>query len=120
MSKTAGPLVSTEAQDAAIAAVVIAGEKYGAAKQHEMALEDQRALVKSEAIARIMALPDPQKDGKLYSATAAEAIVMTDAVYALHRKDQGEAVAETIRCEAAYKAACYRAQCLTFRVIEIG
>lgn len=113
-------MFTKEAQDAAIAAVGIAGEKYAAATQHEMALEDQRPLVKSEAIARIMALPDPQKDGKLYSATAAEKLVETDAVYMLHRQDQGQAVADTIRARAAYHAACYQAQCLTFRVMEVG
>jgi hypothetical protein len=107
-------------QEAAIQLVIVQGDRYAEAKKHEMALEDQRPLVKSEAISRTMSMPDPQKDGKLYSATAAETIVMTDKVYALHRADQGEAVAATIRAEAAYKAACYRAQCLTFRVIEVG
>jgi len=113
-------MITQEAQDAAIAAVVIAGEKYAEATQHEMALEDQRPLVKSEAISRIMAMPDPQKDGKLYSATAADALVMTDKAYALHRQDQGQAAADTIRARAAYEAACSRARCLTFRVIEVG
>lgn len=113
-------LVKQEEQDAAIAAVVARGEDYARARQHEMALEDQRPLVKSEAIARIMALPDPQKEGKLYSATAAEAVVMTDKVYAMHRKDLGQAAADTIIAEAHFKAACYRAQCLTFRVLEVA
>lgn len=99
--------------DSAIADVIAAAEQYAAARRHEIELEDARALVKSDAITRIMRLSDPQKDGKLYSATAAEALVMTDVAYASHRAAQADAVVATIRAGSEYEAAKFRAGLLT-------
>ena len=91
--------------DAAIANVIQTANRLAGAKATELELEGRRSQVKSEAIARIMSLPDPQKDGKPYSATAAAEIVMNDAAFALHAKDQRHAAAETIRAAGEYEAA---------------
>ncbi len=80
------------------------------AKHTEMVLEQRRPLVKSEAITRLMSQPDPQKDGKTYSATAADAIVMMDLGYAQHMRDQAEATAMTIEAMGQYEAAKFTAR----------
>lgn len=86
-------------------AVRTAASQYGKAAAREITLETERPRLKSEAIARLMSQPDPQKDGKLYSATAAEAVVTFDAVYAQHRADQAAAAATTIEARGHYEAA---------------
>jgi uncharacterized cupredoxin-like copper-binding protein len=98
----------TEEQEAALAGYILAAKGHAAAKKHDMELEDQRALVKSEAISRIMAQGDPQKGGKPYSATAAEALVETDRAYMLHRMDQSQAAFDLILTQAQKEAAHYR------------
>lgn len=106
-------MTNTQHADAAIAAVITAANALAAAKAHEVQLADRRSLVKSEAISRLMAMPDPQKDGKLYSATGADAIVMTDPAYALQRADEAEAAANTIRRAGEFEAAKLRARLAT-------
>ncbi len=96
--------VNTWTMDAAIAELSRRASLLADAKTKESELELSRPLIKSEAIARIMGKDDPQKDGKKYSATAAEALVNTDEVYAMHLADQREAVRETITAGAAYEA----------------
>ena len=91
--------------DAAIANVIGAAGHLANAKQLEMLLEAQRSQLKSDAIARIMALEDPQKPGKTYSATAAAEVVMFDKVFAQHEQDRRNATADTIRAAGEYEAA---------------
>ena len=82
--------------DTAIQFFAAAADKYAECAAKEMELEANRHAVKSEAISRIMALDDPQKDGKKYSATAAAALVETDAAYKFHLQDMSEAAKATI------------------------
>ena len=82
-----------------------AAQKYADATAREVELETERPRLKSEAISRIMALEDPQKPGKTYSATAAEAVVTFDKVYAQHRAGQAQAAFDTIVAHAEYEAA---------------
>lgn len=110
MKKQEEYLVALEQFEMALQAIGAAGHNYAMATKREMELETERPRIKSEAISRLMALPDPQKDGKLYSATAAEAVVMNDTVYALHRADQAQAAANTIVARAAFEAAKLTAQ----------
>lgn len=91
--------------DMKIAAVIVAAQQLGQAKARELTLERLRPIAKSEAIARIMGLDDPQKEGKKYSATAAEALVTTDKAYRLHLEDQSAAVVATIEAAGHYEAA---------------
>lgn len=95
--------------DLLITAVQVAAVHLADCKTRESELDGQRSQVKSEAIARIMALPDPQKDSKTYSATAAADIVMNDRVFALHESDRRQATAATIRAMGEYEAARLRA-----------
>ncbi len=105
-------MYDTTEVDAAIAAVIGAARTYAGAKRRETDLEDARPLIKSEAISRIMGLVDPQKQ-KPYSATAAEALVGTDAAYTLHREEQADAAVETIMAKAQYEAARFKAALMT-------
>lgn len=75
----------------------------GVDRAHEMELEDDRALVKMEAVKRIMA-----RDG--LAATPAEKIVETDEAYMLHRQRQREAVIQCQCAWGAFKAAEFLAQ----------
>jgi hypothetical protein len=106
--------------DALIHMVEMRATEYGDATAREQTLENQRPLIKSEAISRIMALPDPQKDAKLYSATAAEAVVMTDRVYAQHKAEQARAAKDTIVAEGYYRAAYLRAQLAVKTTVATG
>jgi hypothetical protein len=107
--------MDTARTDAAVANVVAAAVALAAAKEREMELDASRSQVKSEAIARLMAIEDPQKPGKTYSATAAADIVMNDRVFALHEQDRLGATAETIR-----KAGEYEATRLSARLLIAG
>lgn len=105
--------VKTWTIDAAIAEMLRRGALLADAKTKESELALSRPLLKSEAIARIMSLDDPQKDGKKYSATAAEALVNTDKAFALHLADEREAARETILAGAAYEAMKFVCRYLT-------
>lgn len=96
--------------NAAIANVIQAAGRLATCKVREMELDGQRSQMKSEAIARIMALPDPHKDNKPYSATAAADIVMNDKAFALHESDRRVATADTIRAAGEYEAAKFAAR----------
>lgn len=69
------------------------------ATAYEMRLEEQRPLVKAEAIQRLM------QHGAATSATAAEKIVEKDPEYAAHRELQVQAVVARIRAWGQYEAA---------------
>lgn len=97
--------VKTFSVDAAIAHLLDQADMLATAKENEMQLAYQRPLIKSEAISRLMSQPDPQKEGKLYSATAAERLVETDEAVRLHLQDERFAAAETIRRQGMYEAA---------------
>jgi len=77
---------------------------------NEMALEDERALVKVEAIRRIMESAPNALTGKPHSASSAEAIVEQDAVYYEHRAKQRAAVCDVILMRGKYEAARLRAR----------
>lgn len=91
-------------QDDAVQAIINAGDRLAEARANEMALEDERPLVKDEAIKRLM------QHGAATSATAAEKIVEKDAEYAAHRAKQVEAVREAIKARAYYDASVARAR----------
>lgn len=74
------------------------------ARECEMALEDNRARVKVEAIARIMAT-DNALTGKAHSASSAADIVSTDDLYAQYLRDQRTSVVAVIKAKAAYESA---------------
>ncbi len=76
-----------------------------AAIADELRLAAERPRLKSEAIARLMGVENPQKPGSNYSATAAEGVVMYDKVYAQHVLDQSEATRETILAMGTYEVA---------------
>ena len=95
--------------DLLITAVVVAAGHLAECKTRESELDGQRPQVKSEAIARIMALDDP-RTFKKYSATAAAEVVMNDDVFALLESDRRDATAATIRAMGEYEAAKFRAE----------
>lgn len=96
--------IATWSLDAALIAYAEAAEDYIGAQNAEAELAEGRHSAKSDAIARIMALPDPQKDNKPYSATAAEKLAETDKGYAAHLESQRFAAAETLRAETAWRS----------------
>lgn len=98
------------AADTAIGTLIDAAQQLAACKQREMELEDLRGVIKSEAIGRLMTQPDPQKDGKTYSATAAAEVLTLDKGYQIHRRDMSVAVAATINAMGLYEAAKLRAR----------
>ncbi len=100
--------------DVLITAVIVAAGHLAECKQREMELESSRGQVKAEAIARIMSNPDPMRNNKQYSATAAAEVATYDTVFALHEQDRREATAKTIRAMGEYAAAKLRA---TFAII---
>jgi hypothetical protein len=87
-----------------IAQVQATGDELAAAIERVMQLEDGRALVKAEAIRRMVGTENPL-NGKPHSASSAEAIVESDAEYAGYRKQQRDAEVEKHRAYAAYEAA---------------
>jgi uncharacterized protein YajQ (UPF0234 family) len=92
----------------AIEAIEQAAERLALATKTEMELEDFRPILKSQAIRRLMATENPET-GKPHSASSAEKVVEVDAEYAAHRRDQYNAVVETIRARGEYEAAKRRA-----------
>lgn len=92
----------------AIVAIETAAERLAAAVRDEMQLEDQRPIMKTLAIRRLMQSENPETQ-KPHSASSAEKVVEADAEYAAHRARQHEAVVETIKARAAYESAKRRA-----------
>lgn len=88
-----------------------AAERLAIAVRAEMELEDERPIVKAEAVKRIMA-----RDG--IAATPAEKIVETDDVYAAHRRKQYAAVVEKQQAYGAFEAAKRRAD-LEIALIDV-
>lgn len=87
----------------AIEAIVDAAERVALACKVEMELEDERPIIKSAAVRRIM-----ERDG--IAATPAEKIVETDGEYNAHRKRQSMAVVEKQRAFGEYEASKLRAR----------
>ena len=96
----------------AVNAIENAAERLALAIKLEMTLEDERPLVKAQAVRRIM-----DRDG--IAATPAEKIVESDAEYLAHRKRQYDAVVEKQRAFGAYEAAKRRAD-LEIAIIDIA
>jgi hypothetical protein len=91
------PFTSEEAAQArAVARLALAADELGKAQAYEQQLEDERPLIKEQAILRLMTVTDPATAGtdkpKPYSATTAEAFVEHDELYTFHRKRQREAI----------------------------
>ena len=99
------------AAEHAVSAIEDAADRLAIACEYEMRLEDERPLVKAEAVKRIMA-----RDS--LAATPAEKIVESDEAYAVHRTLQYGAVVETIRARAAYESAKRRAD-LAIALIDV-
>jgi hypothetical protein len=91
-----------ETAEAAVGVIDAAAARLAAACAAEMMLEDERPIVKADAVRRIMT-----RDG--VAATPAEKIVETDEQYAAHRRRQYAAVVETILARGAFEAARRRA-----------
>lgn len=85
-----------------IAEIERAAERLAIACRAEMELEDERPIIKADAVRRIMT-----RDA--IAATPAEKIVETDAEYASHRRRQYDAVVEKQRAYGQYEAAKRRA-----------
>ena len=81
-----------------------AAEELGDRKAREMELEDERALIKHEAIKRIVGTLN-DLTGKPHSASSAEAVVESDEAYAAHRGLQREAVRYTQLAYAKWEVA---------------
>ncbi|MDB4892192.1 MAG: hypothetical protein JWL61_4047 [Gemmatimonadetes bacterium] len=86
-----------------VAHVEAAGIKYGEACRREMELEDERSMLKPQAVRRIM-----QRDNIAY--TPAEKIVETDEEYMSLRRRQYTCVADKERALGEFKAAELRAK----------
>lgn len=99
----------THNPDLAITMVVELAAVYAVARRTEAELEDERPIVKLEAIKRIMQSDNPL-NGKPHSASSAETQVETDEAYAAHRKAQREATLATIMAKAQYESAKFTAQ----------
>lgn len=97
---------------AAIDFVEVAAERVAEATAAEMAIDDERPLVKADAIRRIMVRDN-------IAATPAEKIVETDAEFLGLRARQKAVVVEKIRAEGVLAAAKLRAQ-LRVRLVEVG
>ena len=104
-------MFNTDHADEAIARVLDRATEYATARADEMALEDHRAIVKQDAILRIMQVPNIL-NGKPHSMSSAEAIVETDEEYRAHRRTQREAAIACIMTRARYDAAKFRAHLL--------
>lgn len=72
---------------------------------HEMELEDNRHVVKLNAIEYIMGSGDNKLTGKPHSFSSAEALVHTDDSYAAHLKKLREAARDRILAKGRYDAA---------------
>lgn len=97
-----------ETATGAIEAIEAAAERLANAVRMEMELEDQRPIVKSAAIQRLLQATNPET-GKPHSASSAEKVVEADSQYDWHRQRQRMAVVETITARGAYEAAKRRA-----------
>lgn len=92
-----------------------AGLSLAEATLREMAIEDTRPLVKAEAIRRLVGTENPA-NGKLHSASSAEAVVEMDAEYAATLKAKREAVFQKIVARANYDASVAAARLATMEV----
>lgn len=81
-----------------------AAQRCGVAHARVQELEDERALIKPQAIKRLI------ESGAATSVTAAERIVETDAEYAAHRIKQREAEVERWAALGEFEAAKFRAR----------
>lgn len=93
-------------EEAVLAMVARAGE-YADAKDHEMALVDERPLEKSAAIQRLVGTDNPET-GKLHSGSSAEKVVESDALFLAHCVLQRQSVHATILARAQLDAAASR------------
>ena len=72
---------------------------------HEMELEDNRHVVKLNAIEHIMNSGDNKLTGKPHSFSSAEALVHTDDIYAAHLTKLRHAARDRILAKGRYDAA---------------
>ena len=90
--------------------IEIAAEALATAVEHEMMLEDNRHVVKLNAIEHIMSSGDNKMTGKPHSFSSADAMVHTDDIYAAHLKKLREAARDRIIAKGRYDAACATAR----------
>ena len=91
---------------AAIQTIETAGERLASAVAEVQRLEDERPLVKAEAIRDLIGTPNPNgKQGAVHSASSAEDVVEIHAKYWNHRVAQRDAEVEKHRAFAQYEAA---------------
>lgn len=101
-----------------IADITYAGDRLAVALKRVQELEDERPLVKSAAVRRLMGTENAET-GKGHSASSAEKIVESDGEYAAHRKRQWEAEVEKQQAYAEYEAAKLTAR-LAVAVVEVA
>jgi hypothetical protein len=104
--------------DQVILALRDAARELGALRADEMQLEDERALVKRDAILRLMQTENAATK-KPHSASSAEAVVYEDGEYQEHRIKQRDAVIATQVAYARYEAVRCRLRALTMEPSEV-
>jgi hypothetical protein len=93
----------TEAREA-IGQVKSAAQAYGEATAAESRLADGRCIAKRDAIKRLM-LTLNEETNKQHSASSAEKVVETDAMYMAYRDAERAAVVDTIIAKGNFHAA---------------
>jgi hypothetical protein len=86
--------------------LMLSARQLAECRERELALEDERPVMKVAAIQRLMQGVNPT-NGKPHSASSAESMVELDEDYAAYRAKQRQAVVNTIMARARYEAALY-------------
>jgi hypothetical protein len=82
-----------------------ATQRFAAAVEHEMKLEDERGVAKMAAVSRIMSAGDNPMTGKPHSFSSAEAAVNSDRDYAEYLALLRDAAKARILARGNYEAA---------------
>lgn len=104
MTTTISSLTPVESARASIAVLDAAASWAADATNAATLLEDQRAEIKAQAIRRLMGTTN-ELTQKLHSASSAETVVETDALYAAHRAKQRDAEVQRWAALAQWEAA---------------
>jgi hypothetical protein len=95
----------------------VACATYAATRDAEQQCEDERPVVKHEAIKRLMAQPN-ELTGKPHSASSAESQVELDAEYAGYLATRRQLVLARLRAECAREVARVRATALAMESVR--
>lgn len=103
---------------AALEALEAAGERKADAVARCQTMEDERPIVKACCIAALVGTENPT-NGKLHSASSAEAVVESHPDYAAYRLRQRQAEVDRILAATAYDAAKLRATLAVGLAVEL-